>query len=58
MKLMGLTNWVYWLSWYANALAMAAVTIAVIVALVCIAWVPEMGGVSETHCYFQSPAVC
>ena len=48
MRLMGLSRTLHWLSWFCNGLLTSAVTIAIIVALVCIEWKAETGRVG---CY-------
>ena len=38
MKMMGLPNWMHWVTWFINALSTATVTLVIIVLLLCIAW--------------------
>ena len=38
MKMMGLPNWMHWVTWFINAMGTATVTLVIIVMLVCIEW--------------------
>lgn len=38
MKMMGLPNWMHWVTWFINAFSTATVTLVIIVLLVCIEW--------------------
>ncbi len=45
MKLMGLPNWMHWISWFLNAYVTSAISVAIMAALICIPW-QENGAVS------------
>lgn len=53
MKLMGLSNWMHWLTWYLDAILSATITIIIMVALVCIEFKPGTGRVLD----FSDPIV-
>ena len=44
---MGLPNWMHWVSWFLNAVFTSVISIAIIVALVCVEWKPGTGGVID-----------
>ncbi len=47
MKLVGLPNWMHWTSWYLNAIVTSAISIFVMVILICIEWKPGAGKVEQ-----------
>ncbi len=47
MKLMGLPNWMHWVSWFLNAYITSAISVLIMVALICIEWKPGTGAVSH-----------
>ncbi len=51
MKLMGLPNWMHWVSWFLNAYVTSAISVLIMVALICIEWQSGTGAVRHDPCY-------
>jgi ATP-binding cassette subfamily A (ABC1) protein 3 len=53
MKMMGLPNWMHWITWYVNAMLTSTVTIVIIVLLLCVTWKEGTGSVLD----YSDPSV-
>ena len=45
MKLMGLPAWMHWLTWFLSAISTVLVSIAIMIIIICVEWVPGTGRV-------------